>query len=331
MPAIYSVYCVSRYGNWEASTGPRAVRQAAVATATRLRGPLARPQRVAISHSPTSRSEAYEHFVRGKLAQRSPATDRQQVAEKLFQQAIQLDPALAEAWLALAQYGRFEHGDAGDESRVARLRNARRALEIDPGVTAARRALINIFHSTGQAEEGSRKPRSCDIPAPPIPTRLLSSRPHTSGRGCPIAPCPSTSRLNLDSEDTVIRRDLAFSAYFASQHELGLRVVEGRPLQSGLIKMWNAHALGRREMARSAALETIQGPTTLPGIVALCGLMLQELGEGELARRIWRKRALELEGALGGIRNERNQIGLGRIYAGLGDKTRALEQLRLAL
>jgi DNA-binding winged helix-turn-helix (wHTH) protein/TolB-like protein/Tfp pilus assembly protein PilF len=306
----------------------------AASIATRLRGPLARPQRVAISHSPTSRAEAYELFVRGKLAQRSPAADRQQVAEKLFQQAIQLDPAFAEAyaWLALAQYGRFEHGDAGDESRVTGLRNARRALEIDPGVTAARRALINIFHSTGQAEEGLKEASILRHSGAADSDSLAAMATAYLRAGMPDRAVPLYQQaLNLDSEDTVIRRDLAFSAYFAGQHELGLRVMEGHPLQSGLIKMSNAHALGRRRLARSVALETIQGPTTPPGIVALCGLMLQELGEGELARRIWRKRALELEGTLGGIRNERNRIGLGRIYAGLGDKIRALEQLRLAL
>jgi len=81
------------------------------------------------------------------------------------------------------------------------------------------------------------------------------------------------------------------------------------------------------------ALDIIQSGTQRGGllVVVFAGYVLQELGEAPLAERIWRERAPVLERGLAGIRNERQRIGLGLIYAGLRDKPRALEQVRLAL
>jgi hypothetical protein len=62
----------------------------ASAIATRLRAPLSRQRRIAMLRSPTSSSEAYEHFVRGTLALRNSAADHSLVAEQLLQRAVHL-------------------------------------------------------------------------------------------------------------------------------------------------------------------------------------------------------------------------------------------------
>jgi tetratricopeptide (TPR) repeat protein len=287
-----------------------------------------------MSRSPTSSAEAYEHFVRGKLAQRDSAADRRRVGEQLLRQSIKLDPAFAEAyaWLALAQYGRFERGEAGDEIRVASLRNARRALEIDPAVTAARRALIAIFHSTGQAEEGLKEASVLRHSGAADSDSLAATANAYFRAGMPDRALPLYQQaLSLDPEDDGVRRGLAHSAYFIRQHELGLRVLQGSPTLSGLTTVLNAHSLGQRELTRSVALETMQSPATPPLIVWVCGSILRELGEEVSVRRIWRQRAQEIERMLGDIRNERSRIGLGMIYAGLNEGPRALDQVRLAL
>src|SRR5207247_123549 len=127
--------------------------------------------------------------------------------------------------------------------------------------------------------------------------------------------------------------NLSMAAYHSGQYELGLRTDEANPRASELFKMHNALALGRRELARTLALDIIQGGMTRPrGLrVALAGYVLQERGGAPRAEPIWRERAPVFERGLAAIRNERERIGLGLIYASLRDKPRALEQVRLAL
>jgi TolB-like protein len=300
--------------------------------ASRLHLPLSRRDRGAIARTPTSSAEAYELFVRGKLAM-TGGGDNLRVAEQLFQKATTLDPGFAEAvaWLGLAQYGKFTKGFAGDEARKAALENARKALDIDPAVTAGRRALIAIFHSTGQAEEGLKEAsilRKSD--ARDFDSLVAMSEAYLRA-GMPDRAVPLFQQAHqLDPEAPT---DLSMAAYHSGQYELGLRTDEANPMASQLFRMHNALALGRRELARTLALDIIQGGTTRPrGLrVALAGYVLQELGEAPLAERIWRERAPVFERGLAGIRNERERIGLGLIYASLGDKPRALDQVRLAL
>jgi DNA-binding winged helix-turn-helix (wHTH) protein/TolB-like protein len=306
----------------------------AAAIASRLRGSLTRDQRSAISRVPATSAEAYELFVRGKLALRGSAPEGSQVAEQLFRQAIKLDPAFAEsyAWLALAQYNRFARGLAGDEARKASLANARRALAIDSNVTAARRALITIFHSTGQAGEGLKEASILRQSGATDADSLAAIARAYQRAGMPDRAVPLCQQaLSLDPEDNAIRENLAFSALFAGEHELGLRVVEGHPSLSNFVKAYNAEGLGRRDLAYSVALEWMQRPMTAPFSVSLCGDILQELGAGELARRIQRQRLAEFEREFASVNNERVRVGLGQICASLGEKKKALEQLRLAL
>ncbi|HTM50580.1 MAG TPA: FlgO family outer membrane protein [Bryobacteraceae bacterium] len=309
-----------------------AERLLSTAIATRLHVPLSRRERNAMARTSTSSVEAYELFVRGKLAMRGGG-ENFSVAEQLFQKATTLDPAFAEAlaWLGLAQYSKFHNGSAGDEARRAGLENARKALAIDPTVTAGRRALIAIFHSTGQAEEGLKEAsilrksgaRDFDSLSAMAQAYFRAGMPDRSAPLC---------RQALELDPDAASGCLAEAAYHSGQYELGLRVEEADPRPS-LYKMENALALGRRALARSVALDILQNGTQRGGllVVVLAGYVLQELGEAPLAEQIWRERVPVLERRLAGIRNERQRIGLGLIYAGLGDKPRALEQVRLAL
>ena len=308
-----------------------AERLLSTAIATRLHVPLSRRERNAMARTPTSSAEAYELFVRGKLAMRGGG-ENLSVAEQLFQKATTLDPTFAEAfaWLGLAQYSKFHNG-SGDEARRAGLENARKALAIDPNVTAGRRALIAIFHSTGQAEEGLKEAsilrksgaRDFDSLAAMAQAYFRAGMPDRAAPLCQQA-------LNLDPD--AYSGCLGEAAYHSGQYELGLRIEEAYARPS-LYRMENALALGRHDLARSVALDIIQGGTQQGGllVVVLAGYVLQELGEAPLAERIWRERAPVFERGLAGIRNERQRIGLGLIYAGLRDKPRALEQVRLAL
>ncbi|MFN0170615.1 MAG: winged helix-turn-helix domain-containing protein [Bryobacteraceae bacterium] len=307
----------------------------ATAIAGRLRGALTSRERTMMARAPTSNAEAYEFFLRGKLAMRGQREDRLTVAEQLFDQAVHLDPAFAEAlaWLALAQAGKFTNGSAGDQVRRASIENARKAIAIDPSVATARRALINIFHTTGQAEEGLREAARLRQFSPGDAVALSAIATAYVRAGMPDRAVPLYKQaLEMDPEDSDTLGELSFAAYWAGQYELGRRVLEGQPPEVAPLPRMNlAVSTGRREMAHSAALQLMRKPMSPLFSVVLGGLCLRDLGEGELARRILRERLPVFQHRSANLRNERLQIGLGLSYAFIGNKQRARDQIRLAL
>ncbi len=307
----------------------------AAAIATRLRGALTSRERSTMAHTPTSSAEAYELFLRGRLAMRDRTGEGDlRLAEQLFEQAVRIDPVFPDAlaWLALAQAWKFQLGLAGDDVRRASIGNARKALAIDPTVAIARRALISIFHSTGQAEEGLkeaailRKSRASDA------VSLAAIATAYERAGMPDRAVPIFQQaLQMDPEDPSIPGRLAFSAYWAGQYELGLRVLEGQLPEVALLPRLNlAAAVGWRGMARSIGLRIMEDWTRI-GSVAFSGFILRDTGEGDLVRRILRERLPVYERRTAEFKNERLQIALGLIYSILGDEPRAREQAWLAL
>jgi DNA-binding winged helix-turn-helix (wHTH) protein/TolB-like protein len=313
-----------------------AERVLSAAIATRLRGALTSTERGAMTSTPTSNAEAYELFVRGKLAMRDwRRGDGLRVAEQLFEQAIRLDPTFAEAlgWLAMAQATRFQIGFAGDELRRGSIGNARKAIAIDPSAVMARRALISIFHTTGQAEEGLREAAILRKSDATDPVSLSAIADAYLRAGMPDRAVPFFEQaLQMDPEDTAIPGSLAFTAYWAGQYELGLRVLEHHPLDLTPLPSINlAVTAGRREVARSVAFQAMRDPATMSLTVAFAGLILRDLGEGEMVRQILQERLPAYENRAANLRNERLRIGIGLGHCILGNKRRARDQVRLAL
>lgn len=307
----------------------------ATTIATRLRGALTARERNAIARMPTLNAEAYELFVRGKIAMRDrERPESLRTAAEFFERAVRLDPGFAEglAWLAMAQATIFKIGDAGDEIRRASIENARKAIAVDPSVVTARRALITIFHSTGQAEEGLKEAAILRKAGATDAVSLSAIANAYLRAGMPDrAVLFYQQSLELDPEEPTTPDRLAFSAYWAGQYELGLRALEGTAPDSALLPRMNlAIATGRREMARATALQIMQNRTTGSLNVAFAALALIKLGEGQLARRILRERLPADEARIVKLRNERPQIGVGLAYSILGERRRALEQVRIA-
>jgi len=109
----------------------------------------------------STNTEAYEAFLKGRaefighLAEADLKSTSK--ASAFFERAVHLDPGFPDgwAWLAFAKQTQFAKG--GDRSLLRdAVADAHRALSIDPDSIAARLALINVYHSTGQAEEGLR-------------------------------------------------------------------------------------------------------------------------------------------------------------------------------
>lgn len=313
-----------------------AERVLAAAIAARLTGALTSAERSAMARTPTSNAEAYELFMRGKLAIRNSMRKQDlQLAEQLFTQAVRIEPVFPEAlaWLALAQARSFGRGLASDQVRRASIENARKAIAMDPGVAVARLALISIFHTTGQAEEGLkeaailRKLGAADaVSLAAIANAYL--RAGTPERAVAIY----QQALARDPEDPALAGELAFTAFWARQYQLGLRVLDGQSPEAGLLPRLNlAVATGRREMLRAMRARVVEDRNIGVIDVAYSGLIFRDVGDWELVRRAVRKRVPVYERQATNVRNERLRIGLGLVYSLLGDKLRAQEQARLAL
>jgi DNA-binding winged helix-turn-helix (wHTH) protein len=113
-------------------------------------------------------AEAYELLLRGKAqfdrdykAMITGEAHPMAVSSDLFAKAIQMDDRLADAhaWLSLALYMRFANGFASQSALEDAIGSARHALQLDPQSVTASRALIYLFHATGQTEDGLRQAR----------------------------------------------------------------------------------------------------------------------------------------------------------------------------
>jgi non-specific serine/threonine protein kinase len=116
--------------------------------------PLSSKERDRLGKDPTRSFKAWEYFVKAslKLNERDPKS--LDPAVDLLDQALRLDPefALAHAALSEACWGIY-YRDADSEKLHAAEQEARRALEIDPGLPAAQLALARVFRVSGRSAE----------------------------------------------------------------------------------------------------------------------------------------------------------------------------------
>ncbi len=106
---------------------------------------LLEPERQAIESKPTENTEAYDYYLRGNLYfHRSYRETDMKLALQMYEKAVELDPRFALAYAALSEihaqiywyyYDRSENRLTMAEAAV------RRALEINPGLPEAHRAL----------------------------------------------------------------------------------------------------------------------------------------------------------------------------------------------
>jgi serine/threonine-protein kinase len=116
-----------------------------------LRAEMTPEERQRIEASPTDNLEAYDFYLRGKGFYLIPGwlVEKGRSAERMFEQAVALDPsfALAHAWLSITHskmyWYRYDHTDE-------RLQDARasadRALELDPDLAEAHLALARYYY-----------------------------------------------------------------------------------------------------------------------------------------------------------------------------------------
>ena len=136
--------------------------------ATALQATLSTAERMRIDSYPTTNLQAYDAYVKGlEYAHRPGQLEENLIpARQMFERAIELDPAFAEAYvgLSLAAGDHYWLGSGGRDALHEVRRAANRALEIDPELPEAHMALGAYFYMTrdydaaleqlGIAEEG---------------------------------------------------------------------------------------------------------------------------------------------------------------------------------
>jgi eukaryotic-like serine/threonine-protein kinase len=116
---------------------------------------LASDERRAIAEAPTANAEAYQLYLQGREYFRRPGYGREnwEIAQELYERAVELDPEFAQAWAALSEVHGSMHWWRYDTSpeRVARQReNAEAALRLADGPEA--RMAMGLWHLWGRRD-----------------------------------------------------------------------------------------------------------------------------------------------------------------------------------
>jgi non-specific serine/threonine protein kinase len=113
----------------------------AASVATALRGILSSHERDAL-HRPETAVETYEYFLRGRQLVHRARGPAFEAAKRMFERAIEIDPAYAPAWAGLATVHcwLYEWWGGDEDDFAAAERASRTALELAPGLSEAHEA-----------------------------------------------------------------------------------------------------------------------------------------------------------------------------------------------
>jgi DNA-binding winged helix-turn-helix (wHTH) protein/TolB-like protein/Tfp pilus assembly protein PilF len=324
--------------NFEADDLYAAQRVLASSIASRLRDRVLPAEMAGLLRRGSTNTEAYEAFLKGRaefIQHLSEAgLEATSKARAFFERAVHLDPGFSDAWgwLAFAKQTQFARGGERHLLKNA-VDDAQRALSIDPDSIAARLALINVYHSTGQAEEGLRLAAQSLRINPRDPESILAAaKAYFRGGMLDRAADLYDRYLALNPEDEVARFDSVHVAVFANDCERGLRTAQPalasqRLLFPTFLLYANcgdfAHAL---PLARAALAG---GPLNVH--LYFSPLVLKMAGREEEAKKGWEAGAERVGFWLAAADNERSHVWLAMIYAQLKRPEEAREQIRLAL
>lgn len=127
----------------------------ALGCAAGLKGKLSGEEEGLVAKPPAERADAFEFYIKGSMKMQSETPEDDNTALAFFDRSIELDPKLAEARVGRgAVYSnRFFWIFDGKEALDAAMENYKKALELDPQSTNARRGLIAQLWQMGLSEE----------------------------------------------------------------------------------------------------------------------------------------------------------------------------------
>lgn len=285
----------------------------------------------------TSDREALDLYLRGRALWNLRTEEDLREAIRLFEEAVDRDPAFAAAWAGMADAlvvlpayvyadDRGERGVDAGETYARATRAARRALELDPGLAEARAALGMAATYTFRWEDAGRQFRRALEGAPGYATAHQWYALYLSAVGRHEEAIRHAERARvLDPFAVAVTFDLGLVNYMARRYEAALDAVEqARELSSEYPSALNLKVTILEELGRHGeALEALD-------------LFLREAyGEERAERIVPRVRAaLEEDGPEGYYRAMAQATAVdapGIVHAGYlvraGRSDRALEVL----
>lgn len=271
-----------------------------------LRGVLAGEPGPSVHPAEATDIEAYEHYLRGRQHVhefRRPAFD---LAIRMFERALEIDPDYAPAWAGLANVHSWLYqwwGGAEENLREAE-RASRRALELAPGSPDARAARGFMLSLNGRYEEaGDEFEAAIRLDPSHFDAHYLYAR-------TAFAKGDVEASVRLFRTGSEIRRD---------------------DYQTSSLLAQSLSVLGREEESREADRECVRraerrlelDPADARAL-SLGAQSLYKLGDRERASS-WISKAVDLYPDEAGV-----LINAGCLFAKMGDKQRALEALEKA-
>ena len=318
-------------------------RQLAETVALRLMGHLTLTEQSLMAGSGTRNAEAYDLVLRARAALRAGDTPADhESAVKLLQRAVQIDPEFADAygWLAFAQRGGYAAGRLGEDTLRAVIFNANQALMRDPNSLIAMRALAQIQQMTGREVEGLlMTKRALDTNPDDLDATVAAAeayfRAGLSDRAIPLY----ERALRWEPENSEFRSQLARIYFYHGENRKGLDLIAGLPLSSlgsfgttfGLLLLVETGELD--QAVKAIKEERLREPRRdLHGFATLIrGSILEAAGDLAGARQIWSDSVRHKEASLTKHESPAARYGLSLNYAKLGNREKALQQLRLLL
>jgi tetratricopeptide (TPR) repeat protein len=306
----------------------------AEAIARQLRGTVLADERALLAKGGTANVDAFDALLRGKQYVYSNVPAESELAQRMFERAIQLDPNFADAYGWLADVlGEQLYGHAKPGQAAAILAAANKALTLDPGLMIARRALIKLYGcDVGQMEETVRQ----------IKLVLAGDRNSIDARDALGYGYFVTGLLDkaipyyesLVAEEPLnegFRGTLVWFYWLTGQYEKGIHAWQpllaedrgglwGVALYADQGQFRQAIEAGERHLRKS--------PADSQEFWAFLGNAYEGAGQHENARRTWAEGARQLEARFSALHDSANSCSLGILYANLNEREKALSRVR---
>jgi DNA-binding winged helix-turn-helix (wHTH) protein/TolB-like protein len=301
--------------------------QLAEAAAQRVRGQLTASERLLVTKSRATNSEAYDLVLRARGA--DPKT-----AVQILQRAVQLDPGFADAygWLALAQIKSYWGWREAPETLRKAISNANQALSRDPNSPIAIRALAHIQHETGRAVESLLLAKRALENQPDDLDAMAAAAEAYFRTGLYDRAIPLYEKA-LAGEPTSIefRSQLARMYLFLGQHKNGIEIISALPLsQACCFGMLLYLETGQVDKAvKIARVDSSRPPHGFTAYIR--GFVLAAAGDHAGAEAMWTNGLRYGEALHAKNESPTTVIADGMIYAKLGRRDEALRNLQRSL
>ncbi len=295
---------------------------------------LSNEQQTEFAKRPTTNSEAYEEYLKGRYFWNKRTPESLNSAIVSFEKAIKLDPnfALAHAGLAdvycvLPEYTNLSEKDSYQSAQ----KHAVRALELDGNLAEAFTSLafVEFWNNKNFAESEKNFRRAIAVNLNYPTAHHWFANVLLANKNLPESIKEMKEAQKLDPLSMVINTELGIVYYYSRQNDLAIEQFQrtlGIEPNFHRAKLWFGRALTIKKSYQDALLLY----KTLPTEAVFDGGIISEIGliNGLTNNRIEAERQLKMLNLR--PQTEKNAFSFALIHLGLGEKEKAVEYLKKA-